>query len=81
MGGGTQGQRKYLVYMASSNKKIKQNLSESNSKNGTADLHRFIVIESLEEIYQEKFSSFPIEKVISTRAIPKTIKKIGTEIC
>ena len=36
---------------------------------------RFIVIESLEEVCLAKFSPFLIEKVISTRASPKTVKK------
>ena len=61
--------------MASSNKKTKQNLSESDSENEAADFLRFIVIESLEEVCLAKFSPFLIEKVISTRATPKTIKK------
>ena len=63
--------------MASSNKKSKQNLSESDSENETADFPRFIVIESLEEVCLAKFSPFLIEKVISTRASPKTVKKTG----
>ena len=61
--------------MASSNKKTKRNLSESDSENETADFPRFIVIESLEEVCLAKFSPFLIEKVISTRACPITIKK------
>ena len=67
---------KYTVYMASSNKKSKQNLSESDSENESADFPRFIVvIESLEEVCLAKFSPFLIEKVISTRDSPKTVKK------
>ena len=61
--------------MASSNKKTKWNLSESDSENEAADFSRFIVIEFLEEVCQAKFSPFLIEKVISTRAILKNIKK------
>ena len=75
VGGGVQGQRKYTAYMASSNKKSKQNLSESESETEAADFPRFIVIESLEEVCLAKFSPFLIEKVISTRASPKTVKK------
>ena len=61
--------------MASSNKKSKRNLSESDSENGAADFPRLIVIESLEGVCLAKFSPFLIEKVISTRASPKTVKK------
>ena len=61
--------------MASSNKKSKRNLSEPDSKNEAADFPRFFVIESLEEVCQAKFSPFLIEKVIATRASPKTVKK------
>ena len=61
--------------MASSNKKTKRNLSESDSENEAADFPRFIVIESLEEVCLAKFSPFLIEKVISTRASQKTVKK------
>ena len=61
--------------MASSNKKSKQILSESDSENEAADFPRFIVIESLEEVCFAKFSPFLIEKVISARASPKTVKK------
>ena len=56
-------------------KKTKWNLSESDSENEAADFPRFIVIESLEEVCLAKFSPFLIEKVISTRASPKTVKK------
>ena len=55
--------------------KTKRNLSESDSENETADFPRFIVIESLEEVCLAKLSAFLIEKVISTRASPKTVKK------
>ena len=62
-------------YTASSNKKSKQNLFESDSENEAANFPRFVVIESLEEVYLAKFWPFLIEKVISTRASPKTVKK------
>ena len=42
--------------------KSKRNLSESDSENEAADLPRFIVIESLEEVCLAKFSPFLIEK-------------------
>ena len=43
---------KYAAYMASSKKKkTKRNLSESDSENAVADLPRFIIIESLEDVY------------------------------
>ena len=61
--------------MASSNKKSKRNLSESDSENEAADFPRFIVIKSLEKFCLAKFSPFLIKKVISTRANPKTVKK------
>ena len=54
-------------------KKNKRNLSDS--ENEVADFPRFIVIESLEEVCLAKFSPFLIEKVISTRASPKTVRK------
>ena len=66
---------KYTAYMASSNKKSKRNLSKSDSENEAADFPRFNVIESLEEVCLAKFFPFLIEKVISTRASPKTVKK------
>ena len=66
---------KYTASMASSNKKTKQNLSESDSENDTADFAKFIVIESLKAIYQAKFLPFLIEKVISKKATLKTVKK------
>ena len=52
--------------MVSFNKKIKRNLSESDLENETANLSRFIVIESLEDVFLGKFSYFLIEKVITT---------------
>ena len=54
--------------------KTKRNLSESDSENETADFPRFI-IESLEEVCRAKLSPFLIEKVISTRASQKNVKK------
>ena len=72
---GLRTSEKYTAYLASSNKKTKQNLSESDSENEAADFPRFIVIKSLEEVCHAKFSPFLIEKVISTRACPKTVKK------
>ena len=62
--------------MVSSNKKSKRNLSESDSENEAADIPRFIVIESLEGVCLAKSSLFLIEKIITTRASPKTVKKI-----
>ena len=53
--------------------KTKRNLSESDSENETADFPRFIVIKPLEEVCLSKLSPFLIEKVISTRASPKTV--------
>ena len=61
--------------MASLNKKTKRNLSESDPEIEAANFARFIVIDSLEEVCLAKFLSFLIEKVISTRASPKTVKK------
>ena len=66
---------KYTAYIASLNKKYKGNLSESDSESEATDFPRFIVIESLEEICLAKFSPFLIEKVIFTRACPKTDEK------
>ena len=53
----------------------KKRLSESDSENEAADIPRFIVIESLVEVCLAKFSPFLREKVISTRATLKTVKK------
>ena len=61
-------------------KKNKRNLSESDSENEATDFPRFIVIESLEEVCLAKLSPFLIEKVISTRASPKNVKKIRNGI-
>ena len=59
--------------MASSNKKYKRNLSDS--ENDVADFPISIVIEPLEEVCLAKFSPFLIEKVISTRVVQKLLKK------
>ena len=56
-------------------KKSKRNISESDSENEVAGIPRFIVIEYLEEVCLAEYSPFLIEKVISTRACPKTVKK------
>ena len=61
--------------MVPSNKRTKQNKLESDSGNEAAEFPRFIVTESLDEVYLAKFSAFLIEKVISTQATPKTVKK------
>ena len=66
---------KYTASTASSNIKTKRNLSESDSENEATDFPSFIVIKSLEEVCLAKFSPFLIEKVISTRATLKTVKK------
>ena len=50
-------------------------MSESDLENEAADFSRIIVIESLEEVCQANFSPFFIEKIISTKASPKTVKK------
>ena len=49
--------------------KPKRNLSESDLENEAADFPRFIVIESLEEVWLAKFSPFLIEKVISQELV------------
>ena len=69
------GPAKNKQHLASSNKKIKQNLSESDSENEAAVFPRFIVIESLKEVCLAKFFLFLKEKVISTRATPKKLKE------
>ena len=60
--------------MASSNKKTKRNLSESDLENEAANFSRLIVIESLEDVFLAKFSTFLIEKVIAIRATLKNVK-------
>ena len=75
MGGGSQGQQKLYRIYGVFKWKTKRNLSESDTENNAADSPRFIVIESLDEVCLVKFSPFLIEKVISTRATPKRVKK------
>ena len=68
---------KYTASMASSKKKKQKKKNETcqnQTENEAADFPRFIVIEFL-VVCQAKFSFFHIEKIISTRATPKTIKK------
>ena len=59
---------------------MKQNLSESDLKNETANFSRFIVIESLQKVCLGKFSPF-LEKVLSARAITRNVKKQEMETC
>ena len=74
--GGAQAQQKNVLNIWRLQiQKTKRNLSESNLENEAADFPRFIVIESLEEVCLAKFLPFLIEKVISTRASLKTVKK------
>ena len=56
-----------------SNKKAKQNPADLENK--AAEFPQFIILESLEETYQTKLSSFLIENVISSRATSQIIKK------
>ena len=68
---------KYTASMASSNKKkkkTKRNLSESDLENEAADFPRFIVIESLEEVYQVKFWPFLIEKLFLQGLLQKLLR-------
>ena len=55
--------------------RLKTKKINGTSENEAADFPRFIVIESLEEVCLAIFSPFLIEKVICTRASPKTVKK------
>ena len=71
VGVGVQGQQKINITYGVFKQKTKWYLSESDSENEAADFSRFIVIESLEEVCLAKFSSFLIEKVISTKATPR----------
>ena len=57
--------------MVSSKEKTKQNLSESDSEN-KADFPRFILIESLEEVCQAKFSLSSLEKLFQQGPLQKT---------
>lgn len=54
----------------SQTKKIKINLSDSDSETESKEFPRFIVIKSLEETPLLKLSPFLIEKVITVRATP-----------
>ena len=60
--------------MASSFKKSKRYLSDSDTE---SDFHRFIIIESLQDVKLDQMSPFLIEK-ISSRSNPKTVKKLQT---
>ena len=66
--------------MASSTKKTKRNLSESDSENEAADFPRFIVIESLKKVCLAKFAPLFIEKVISSRAAPRQLASQGGKL-
>ena len=68
---------KYTAYMASSNKKTKRNLSESDSENDAAEFPKSIVIESLEETYQAKFSPFLKKKEFLQELVRKLFRKQG----
>ena len=68
---------KYTQIMASSFKKSKRYLSDSNLETGS-DFPRFIIIDSLQDIKLDQLSPFLIEKIISSRSNPKTVKKLRT---
>ena len=61
--------------MVNTRKKPKQDLFESDSENEMTEFPRFIVTGSLEETPLAKVSAFLIEKIISSRANPRTVKK------
>ena len=63
--------------MASSFKKFKRYLSDSDSETEN-DFHRFIIIESLKDTKLDQLSPFLIEKIISSRSNSKTVKKLRT---
>ena len=63
--------------MASSFKKSKRYLSDSDSETEN-DFPRFIIIESLQDTKLDQLSPFLIEKIISSRSNPKTVKKLQT---
>ena len=44
-----------------------------------SDFPRFIIIESLQDVKLDQPSPFLIEKIISSRSSPKTVKKLQTE--
>ena len=61
--------------MASSFKKSKRYLSNSDSET-ESDFPRFIIIESLQDTKLNQLSPYLIEKIISGRSNPKTVKKL-----
>ena len=63
--------------MASSFKKSTRYLSDSESET-ESDFPRFIIIESLQDKKLDQLSPFLIEKIISSRSNPKTVKKLQT---
>ena len=63
--------------MASSFKKSKRYLSDSDSET-ESDFHRFIIIESPQDVKLDQLSLFLIKKIISSRSNPKTVKKLQT---
>ena len=58
-------------------KKSKRYLSDSDSET-ESDFPRFIIIESLQDTKLDQLSPFLIEKIISSRSNPKTVKKLRT---
>ena len=65
--------------MASSFKKSKRYLSDSDSDSETeSDFPRFIIIESLQDTKLDQLLPFLIQKIISSRSNPKTVKKLRT---
>ena len=81
---GAQGQQKkiYTASMQSSNEKTKRNRSESDSENETANFPRFIVIESLEEVYRGKKSHLSSKKKLFLQGLlRKLLRKTGTATC
>ena len=66
---------KYVPIMASSFKKSKRYLSDSDSE---SNFLRFIIIESLQDVKLDQLSPFLIKKIISSRSNPKTVKKLQT---
>ena len=63
-------------YGFSQNKKTKRNLCKSDSDVEFNEFPKFIVLESMDQTPLKKLSPFLIEKVISTRANPKSVKKV-----
>ena len=62
---------KHTPIMASSFKKSKRYLSDSDSETEN-DFPRFIIIESLQDTKLDQQCPFLIEKIISSRSNPKT---------